>query len=78
MICLGLFFSGCKTITVDESRVFQPGLFGNEDSEPPSSKLRYESVLLEPTNLIINVWIDNQKAKHIIRPNDLIARARVP
>jgi len=67
---LGL--SGCKTITLDESLVFQPGLFGNEDTEPPTSKLRYESVLLEPSNLIINVWVDKQKAKHVIRPSDYV------
>jgi len=75
LLYFGLFLSGCKTITLDESLVFQPGLFGNEDTEPPTTKLRYESVLLEPTNLIINVWVDNQKAKHIISPSDFVKSA---
>jgi len=71
-LTLGLILSGCKTITLDESLVFQPGLFGNEDEVPPTTKLRYESVLLEPSNLIIDVWADRQKAKHIIRPSDYV------
>jgi len=71
-LLLMLALSGCKTITLDESVVFQPGQFGNIDTEPRTSKLRYESVLLEPTDLVIDVWADNQKAKHIIRSNSFV------
>ena len=72
-ILLSIFIlSGCKTITLDESFVFQPGQFGGNETEPRTSKLRYESVLLEPTDLVIDVWADNQKAKHIIRSDSFV------
>jgi len=71
-IYFALILSGCKTITLDESFVFQPGQFGGNETEPRTSKLRYESVLLEPTDLIIDVWADGQKAKHIIQSDQFV------
>lgn len=67
-----LALSGCKTITLDESYVFQPGQFGGDDTEPRTSKMRYEEIFQKPSNLIIDVWANSQKAKHIIRPNDYV------
>lgn len=50
---------------VDEAFVFQPGQFGDPNA-PRLSTLKYESVLLEPMDLTIDVWADGQTAQHII------------
>lgn len=69
---LAFSISACKTITLDEGIVFQPGQFGGNETGPRTSKLRYESVLSEPMDLVIDVWADGQKAKHIIQSEDFV------
>ena len=34
--------------------------------------MRYETIFTEPTDLIIDVWADDQKAQHIIKPDDFV------
>ncbi len=62
LLCL---LSGCKTITLDEAFVFQPGQFGDANA-PRLSIMRYERVFSAPTDMTINVWADGQTAQHII------------
>lgn len=74
LVCLILFaaiLSGCKTIVLDEAFVFQPGQFGDPNA-PRLSKMRYETVFKEPTDLIIDVWADGQTAQHIIRSEGFV------
>ena len=75
-ISLCLFFltalSGCKTITLDESYVFQPGQFGGNETGPRTSKMRHEEIFQKPSSLIIDVWANKEKAKHIIRREDYV------
>ena len=74
VICLAIILSGCKTLVLDEAFVFQPGQFGDA-AAPRESKMRYESIFLEPTDLIINVWADGQKAKHQIDSKNFVKSA---
>ena len=71
LILFAVMLSGCKTIVLDEAYVFQPGQFGNPNA-PRLSKMRYESVFLEPTDLIIDVWADGQTAQHIIKSDGFV------
>lgn len=56
---------------VDEAFVFQPGQFG-DPTAPRLTTLRYENVILEPTDLTIDVWADGQTAQHIISSKDFV------
>ena len=70
-IIFGLMMSGCKTLTIDESFVFQPGQFGDANAVR-TSKMRYEAIFTEPTDLIIDVWADGQTAQHVITSSDFV------
>lgn len=64
--------SGCKTLLIDEAFVFQPGQFGSDASAPRDTQMRYERIFQEPTDMVIDVWADGQKAKHVIRSNEFV------
>ena len=70
-IIFGLMMSGCKTLTIDESFVFQPGQFGDANAVR-TSKMRYEAIFTEPMDLIIDVWADGQTAQHVITSSDFV------
>lgn len=70
-LIFGLMMSGCQTLTIDESFVFQPGQFGDADAVR-NSKMRYEAIFTEPTDLIIDVWADGQTAQHVITSGDFV------
>ena len=79
MLCFMVFglysasgLAGCKTLTLNESFVFQPGQFGSDTGEPREPQMRYEAVFLEPTDMTIDVWADGQKAKHFVRSNQFV------
>ena len=67
--------SACQTLTIDESFVFQPGQFGDPDAVR-TGQMRYENIFTEPTDIVIDVWADGQKAKHHIRSDEFV-RSRV-
>ena len=70
-VLLGVLLSGCKTITLDESFVFQPGQFG-DPNEPRLTALKYEEIFAAPKDLTIDVWADGQTAQHIIKSSDFV------
>lgn len=70
LLC-AILLCGCKTITLDESFVFQPGQFGDPD-DPRLTKMKYEQVFSTPTDLTIDVWADGQTAQHHIRSRDFV------
>ena len=72
LVLLALILTGCKTITIDESYVFQPGQFGGNETGPRTSKMKYEEIFQQPSNIVIDVWANKEKAKHIIRPEDFV------
>lgn len=72
LIFLTSGLSGCKTLLIDEAFVFQPGQFGSDTSAPRDTQMRYERIFLEPTDMVIDVWADGQKAKHVIRSNEFV------
>ena len=71
LILFAVILSGCKTIVLDEAFVFQPGQFGDSNA-PRISKMRYEDIFLEPTDLIIDVWADGQTAQHVITSDGFV------
>ena len=74
LACLILFaaiLSGCKTIMLDESFVFQPGQFGDPNA-PRLTPMRYEQVFAAPSDLTIDVWADGQTAQHIIKSSEFV------
>jgi pimeloyl-ACP methyl ester carboxylesterase len=71
LILFGLGLSGCKTITIDESFVFQPGQFG-DPNETRLTTLKYENIFAVPTDLTIDVWADGQTAQHHIKSSDFV------
>lgn len=71
LILLGLLLSGCKTMTLDESFVFQPGQFG-DPNETRLTPLKYEEIFAAPTDLSIDVWADGQTAQHLIKSADFV------
>lgn len=71
LILLPLMMSACQTLTIDESFVFQPGQFGDPNAVR-DSQMRYENIFSEPTDIVIDVWADGQKAKHYIRSNEFV------
>ena len=71
LILLPLLIGACQTLTIDESFVFQPGQFGDPDAVR-NTQMRYETIFSEPTDLVIDVWADGQKAKHYIRSNEFV------
>jgi len=71
LILLAVILSGCKTITMDETFVFQPGQFG-DPNEPRLTTLKYEHVFTAPTDLTIDVWADGQTAQHIIKSSEFV------
>ena len=68
---IALVLSGCKTITLDESFVFQPGQFGDPNA-PRLTPMKYESVFAAPSDLTIDVWADGQTAQHIIKSSEFV------
>ena len=71
LICLPFLMSACQTLTIDESFVFQPGQFGDPNAVR-TSQMRYENIFSEPTDIVIDVWADSQKAKHHIRSDEFV------
>ena len=71
LILLPLLIGACQTLTIDESFVFQPGQFGDPDAVR-NTQMRYVTIFSEPTDLVIDVWADGQKAKHYIRSNEFV------
>ena len=71
LILLPLLIGACQTLTIDESFVFQPGQFGDPNAVR-DSQMRYETIFSEPTDLVIDVWADGQKAKHHIRSDEFV------
>jgi len=71
LVILSVILSGCKTITLDESFVFQPGQFGDPNA-PRLTTLKYEDIFAAPTDLTINVWADGQTAQHLIKSSDFV------
>jgi len=70
IVLLG-FLAGCKTLTIDEGFVFQPGQFGDPDAVR-TSPMRYETIFTQPQDLTIDVWADGQTAQHLIKSKDFI------
>jgi len=71
LIVLVSLLAGCKTVTIDEGFVFQPGQFGDPDAVR-TSPMRYETIFTQPQDLTIDVWADGQTAQHLIKSKDFI------
>ena len=71
LILFGTGLSGCKTIMLDESFVFQPGQFG-DPNEKRLTTLKYEEIFASPTDLTIDVWADGQTAQHLIKSSEYV------
>lgn len=71
LCCLAVLLTGCQTLTIDESYVFQPGQFGDPNAAR-TSVMRYETIFSEPTDITINVWADGQTAQHVIASKDFV------
>ena len=71
LIIFSAIMTACQTLNIDESFVFQPGLFGDPDAVR-NAPMRYESIFTEPTDIVIDVWADGQKAKHYIRSSEFV------
>jgi len=71
LFLFGGLLSGCKTLTVDEAFVFQPGQFGDPDA-PRLTVMKYEEVFSTPMDLTINVWADGQTAQHFVKSSEFV------
>ena len=71
LILLAVILSGCKTVTLDESFVFQPGQFG-DPNEKRLTTLKYENIFAAPTDLTIDVRADGQTAQHHIKSSEFV------
>lgn len=71
LLLFAVILSGCKTITLDESFVFQPGQFGDPNA-PRLTTMKYEEVFAAPTDVTIDVWADGQTAQHLIKSSEFV------